>query len=78
VETRINIARRLKEAAMTQNNSKSSALTVKTAVRAGAFSTGRLEQPDPANRKQRKTRNRRLSLAQFGVNEHGLPTFTKA
>ena len=61
---------------MSQKNSKSNALTVKSAVRAGAYS--RVDQPDPPNRKQRKTKNaRRLTLAQFGVNEHGMPTFTR-
>ena len=61
---------------MSQKNSKSSALPVKSAIRAGAYS--RVDQPDPPNRKQRKTKTRRLALAQFGVNEHGMPTFTKA
>ena len=62
---------------MSQKNSKSSVLTVKSAIRAGAYS--RVDQPDPPNRKQRKTKQtRRLALAQFGVNEHGMPTFTKA
>lgn len=60
---------------MSQKNSKSSAFTVKSAIRAGAYS--RVDQPDPPNQRQRKTRARRLSLAQFGVNEHGRPTFTK-
>ena len=61
---------------MSQKDSKSNALTVKSAIRAGAYS--RVDQPDPPNRRQRKTRARRLTLAQFGVNEHGMPTFTKA
>jgi len=60
---------------MSQKNSNSSALTVKSALRAGY---NRNDQPDPPNRKQRKTRIRRLTLGQFGVNEHGMPTFTRA
>jgi hypothetical protein len=77
VQTGIVTTRRPKEAAMSQKNSNSSALTVKSSIRAGAYNS-RLDQPDPSNRKQRKTRTRRLSLAQFGVNEQGMPTFTKA
>ena len=61
---------------MSQNNTTSSALTVRSAVRAGRYT--RVDQPDPPNRKQRASRRRRLTLAQFGVNEHGVPTFTKA
>ena len=60
---------------MSQNNTTSGALTVRSAVRAGR---NRADQPDPPNRKQRASRKRRLTLAQFGVNEHGVPTFTKA
>jgi hypothetical protein len=59
---------------MSQKNSKSSSLTVKSAIRAGGIV--RVDQPDPPNRKQRKSGTRRLTLAQFGVNAHGLPTFT--
>lgn len=61
---------------MSQKNTKSSALAVRSAVRAGAYS--RVDQPDPPNRKQRATKRRRLALAQFGVNDHGVPTFTRA
>lgn len=60
---------------MSQNNTKSNALTVRSALKAGR---SRLDQPDPPNRRQRRSRTRRLALAQFGVNEHGVPTFTKA
>jgi hypothetical protein len=77
VQARINVTRRLKEAVMSQKNSNSGALTVKSAIRAGGYN--RADQPDPPNRKQRKTKKtRRLTLAQFGVNEQGLPTFTWA
>ena len=76
VRKSINITRRhIKEAAMSQTNTKSNALTVRSAVRAG-FS--RVDQPDPQNRKPRSKRTRRLALAQFGVNEQGMPTFTRA
>ena len=61
---------------MSQKNTTSNGLKVRTAVRAGAYS--RVDQPDPPNRRGRATRRRRLVLAQFGVNEHGVPTFTKA
>lgn len=61
---------------MSQKNSTPNGLKVRTAVRAGAYS--RVDQPDPPNRRQRVTRKRRLALAQFGVNEHGVPTFTRA
>ena len=61
---------------MSQTNTKSNALTVRSAVRAGAYS--RVDQPDPPNRKPRAKRTRRLALAQFGVNEQGVPTFTRA
>lgn len=61
---------------MSQNKNKSNALTVRSAIRAGAYS--RVDQPDPPNRRQRATRTRRLALAQFGVNAHGVPTFTRA
>lgn len=66
---------------MSQKHTTSSGLKVRTAVRAGAFS--RVDQPDPPNRKARtttttKTKKRRLVLAQFGVNEHGVPTFIRA
>jgi hypothetical protein len=63
------------EAAMSQNNTKSNALTVRSAIKAGR---SRVDQPDPPNRRQRRSRTRRLAVAQFGVNEHGVPTFTKA
>ena len=61
---------------MSQKNTKSNILTVKSAIKAGAYS--RVDQPDPPNRRQRKTQARRLTVAQFGVNEHGVATFTKA
>lgn len=61
---------------MSQNNTTSSALTVRSAVRAGRYT--RVDQPDPPNRKPRASRKRRLALSQFGVNEYGVPTFTKA
>jgi hypothetical protein len=65
-----------KETVMTQNNSKTNALTVRSAIRAGRL---RADQPDPPNQRRRAARNRRrLTLGQFGVNEHGVPTFTKA
>jgi hypothetical protein len=73
---RINNAQRLKEAAMAQKNSRSNILPVRSAVRAGAYS--RVDQPDPPNRRQRKSVTRRLALAQFGVDAHGRPTFTRA
>ena len=60
---------------MAQKNSSSNVLTVRSAVRAGAYS--RVDQPDPPNKRQRKS-TRRLALAQFGVNAQGRPTFTKA
>ena len=61
---------------MAQKNSSSNVLTVRSAVRAGAYS--RVDQPDPPNRRQRKATSRRLALAQFGVTAQGRPTFTKA
>ena len=60
---------------MTQNTSTSNTLTVRSAIRAGRL---RADQPDPPNQKRRATRSRRLTVAQFGVNAHGVPTFTKA
>ena len=69
------VTRRQKEAAMSQNHTKSNALTVRSALKAGR---SRVDQPDPPNRRQRRSRTRRLAVAQFGVNEHGVPTFTKA
>ena len=60
---------------MSQNKSKTNGLSVRSAIRAGRL---RVEQPDPVNQRQRATKRRRLTLAQFGVNEHGVPTFTKA
>ena len=59
---------------MAQNTTNANGLTVKSAIRAGRL---RADQPDPPNR-GRKTRKRGLVLAQFGVNAHGVPTYTKA
>lgn len=59
---------------MSQNNAKSNGVPVRSAIRAGRR---RVDQPDPPNQKRRASR-RRLTLAQFGVNEHGVPTFTRA
>ena len=73
--TQIDITRCPEEAAMSQNNSKANGLAVRSAIRAGRL---RADQPDPPNQRQRATKKRRLTLAQFGVNEHGVPTFTKA
>lgn len=61
---------------MPQNNTNSSALTVRSAVRAGKYS--RVDQPDPPNSRSRVIRRRRLALTQFSVNGQGVPTFTKA
>jgi len=63
------------EAVMSHNDSKTSGLAVRTAIRAGRL---RADQPDPPNRRTREMKKRRLSLAQFGMNEHGVATFTKA
>ena len=63
---------------MTQNTSKSNGLTVRTSLKAGAIrgEAGRLDQPDRPNRRMH-TAARRLVVAQFGVNAHGVPTFTR-
>ena len=60
---------------MPQTSTSATALTVRSAIRAGRL---RADQPDPPNRRPRANRKRRLALAQFGVNAHGAPTFTKA
>jgi len=63
---------------MTQHTSKSNGLTVRTALKAGAIRDGatRADQPDRPNRRMH-TAARRLVVSQFGVNRHGVPTFTR-
>jgi hypothetical protein len=59
---------------MSQTNTTPSGLTVKSAIRAGRL---RADQPDPPNRRK-IARRYRLTVSQFGVNAHGVATFTKA
>jgi hypothetical protein len=64
---------------MTEQTSTSNGLSVRTALKAGAVrpGAGRAEQPDRPNFRKQSSK-RRLVVSQFGVNEHGVPTFTKA
>ena len=68
-----------KETAMTQHTSKSTGLTVRTALKAGAVrpGAGRADQPDRPNRRTH-TAARRLAASQFGINAQGVPTFTRS